>query len=101
MLGITPRSTQHLGDAPLLSENDTYSRARARVQLRGILLAGTLLHQPRPPGLRLAQPARGGEGSALLTLLEDREEPAPRPPPRVHQRAGFPLRPPCRHAAGR
>src|SRR5690348_11333868 len=50
---------------------------------RGGGAALAVLHQPRPPRLRPAQPARGRQGRAVLPLLAHGEEPPPRPPRRV------------------
>ena len=45
-----------------------------------------LLHQPRRPGLRPGQPARGGEGRAVRPLLPLAQEPAAAVPRRVRRR---------------
>src|SRR5207247_9642961 len=78
-----------------------YICGRLRVRLRRAQAPGAVLHQPRPAGVRLAEPARGGQGRAVLALLEDREEPAAGAARRVHQRAGFRLRPPRGNTAVR
>src|SRR5207247_10232780 len=78
---------------PLRGEGE-YMCGRLRVRLRRAQAPGAVLHQPRPAGVRLAEPARGGQGRAVLALLEDREEPAAGVARRVHPRARFRLRPP-------
>ena len=46
-----------------------------------------VLHQPRRPGVRPGQPARGGQGRPVRPLLAVAQEPAPAVPRRVRRRA--------------
>ena len=52
-----------------------------------------LLHQPRRPGVRARQPARGGQGGAVRPLQPQPEEPAPAVPRRVRRRPRHQRRP--------
>src|SRR5260370_24029046 len=60
---------------------------RHRVHERRVSRPRALFHQHGPAGVRVAEPAGGRQGRALLALLPDREEPAARAAGGVHQRA--------------
>ena len=67
---------------------------------RGSRRPAPLLHQPRRPGVRPRQPARGREGRAVRPLQPQPEEPAPAVPRRVRRRPRHRRRPPIDATVG-
>ena len=86
------RARRHPGGPPWAPAAAATLADRDRLRRRGVHARRgrrppALLHQPRRPGLRPGEPARGGEGRAVRPLLPVAQEPAAAVPRRVRRRA--------------
>ena len=90
------RAAQHPSPPPLEGDRTIGARDAVRprgVQRRRIRHPAPLLHEPRRPGVRPRQPARGGQGGAVRPLQPQPQEPAPSLPRRVRRRPRHHRRP--------